>query len=554
MIGKTVGKYRIVEKIGRGGMGIVYCGVDETLDRRVAIKVINPELVEDEHVRRFRAEAQTLARVNHANIATVYELFRDDDQLLMVMELVRGQSFEQLLERSGALPPERAGMLIAQVLDALTHAHGAGVIHRDLKPANLMLTDSGIVKVMDFGIARVAGTERMTNDGFMVGTPAYMPPEQVRGDNVDGRADLYAVGVVFYRMLTGSLPFKAEAAIAMIQAQLNQTAPLPRTLRPDLPEWIDGVVMRALAKKPADRYQTAEEFRRAVDSLAPRPNDVTVATPAMPMPLAGTPPASATPGTTTLVLNRSHLAMAGGIAVMLLLAIGVLGGLALRRQAVPVQVVTTSAPAAAPVVPPSAPPAPIPATPTRVDPAPPESKPVERKTVDAKPASMPAVEPALEGLLPGPRGAGRGAAPAANPRSSPARFQPIVIRDVRAIVLKGSNTRSVDALLAFSERSITASDARDGLSLKSFPYDAVQHATFTRGRLPKGNGGAEVQMPGGIPQGNVFSRGPRLWVTLETADDRLVLRLDPPTVSPVLDLLGQRTKAPIERFDEPAKH
>src|SRR5580765_269741 len=125
MIGKTVGKYRIVEKIGRGGMGIVYCGVDETLDRRVAIKVINPELVDDEHVRRIRAEAQTLARVNHANIATVYELFRDDDQLLMVMELVRGQSFEQLLERSGALPPERAGMLIAQVLDALTHAHGA---------------------------------------------------------------------------------------------------------------------------------------------------------------------------------------------------------------------------------------------------------------------------------------------------------------------------------------------------------------------------------------------------------------------------------------------
>src|SRR3954468_22069493 len=267
MIGKTLGKYRIVEKIGRGGMGLVYLAVDETLDRQVAIKSISPELVEDDLVRRFRAEAVTLAKVNHPNIATVYELFREDDSLLMVMELVRGQTFEQLIERTGALPAERAIGLVRQVLDALGHAHRAGIVHRDLKPANLMLTHDGAVKVMDFGIARVSGTERMTSDGLMVGTPAYMAPEQVRGEEVDGRTDLYAVGVVFYRLLTGKLPFKAETAVAMIQSQLNAQPTPARQVRSELPDWLDTILVRALQKKPGDRYQNADEFRRALASL-----------------------------------------------------------------------------------------------------------------------------------------------------------------------------------------------------------------------------------------------------------------------------------------------
>src|SRR5262245_52395010 len=177
--GQILGKYRIVEKLGRGGMGTVYRAVDETLDREVAVKLINPDLVEDDLVKRFRAEAVILARLNHPNIATVYELNREGDQLLMVMELVRGQTFEHLLELSAPLRVDKATAFASQVLDALDHAHDAGIVHRDLKPANIMLTTSGAVKVMDFGIARVAGSERLTNDGFMVGTPAYMAPEQV---------------------------------------------------------------------------------------------------------------------------------------------------------------------------------------------------------------------------------------------------------------------------------------------------------------------------------------------------------------------------------------
>src|SRR5688572_18573515 len=182
MIGETIGKYRIVARLGRGGMGTVYRAVDETLDRDVAIKVLNPGLTETDLLKRFRAEAITLARLNHPNIATIYELGQHGDELLMVMEFVRGETFDKLSERTGPMPFERAAYLCAQVLDALGHAHRSGVVHRDMKPANLMLAESGVVKVMDFGIARIMGTEHLTNDGYMMGTPAYMAPEQVMGE------------------------------------------------------------------------------------------------------------------------------------------------------------------------------------------------------------------------------------------------------------------------------------------------------------------------------------------------------------------------------------
>jgi hypothetical protein len=575
MVGKTLGKYRILDKIGRGGMGVVYRGIDETLDREVAIKAISPELVEDDLVRRFRAEAVTLAKVNHPNIATVYELFRDDDNLLMVMELVRGQTFEQLITGAGPSPIERSAALVGQILDALGHAHRAGIVHRDLKPANLMLTDAGTVKVMDFGIARVAGTERMTSDGFMVGTPAYMAPEQVRGDEVDGRTDLYAVGVVLYRLLTGRLPFKAETAVAMIQSQLNDRPMLARDLRGDLPDWLDVVLMRSLAKRPVDRYQTAEQFRRALDShgaldpVEPLPDDLTVATPSAPFALhtvgvrpaaSATPPAGPTP-TTTLVLNRSHLAVAGGFAAMLLAVIGLLAWVALRRPtATPVQVMTMSAPASVPAPAIVAPVAAPTLEPAVIAEAPPPPKVVKAQPAPPSPpfAATPATPPRIPATLPAseilpPAGLGghgaRGEAPA---RPLDATFQPVVVRDLRAVaVINGRSSKVVDAIVAFSEQSITASDSRNGTTVKTFAYSAVTHATVSRSRKPRGAGGAFVETPGGIPDGNIFSRGARLWVTLETADDRLVLRLDPEQLRPVTDLVGQRTKIQIERYMDP---
>ena len=261
MIGRTIGKYRIVGQLGRGGAGVVYKAVDETLHRDVAVKTLNPDLANTEVMSRFRAEATILARLNHPQIATIYELFRADGDLLMVMEFVRGESLDKLSERLGAISPERAAYIIDLILSALEHAHRGGVVHRDVKPANVMVTDEGGIKIMDFGIARVLGAEQKTVDFRLMGTPAYMSPEQVLGEEVDGRSDLYSVGVLFYRLLTGALPFAADTALGMLQRQIRDT-PIPLCAhRGGLPEWCEAIVQRALAKTQSERFQSAEEFR-----------------------------------------------------------------------------------------------------------------------------------------------------------------------------------------------------------------------------------------------------------------------------------------------------
>ena len=374
MIGKTVGKYRFIERLGRGGMGTVYKALDETLDREVAIKVLNPELTDSEVMKRFRAEATTLAKLNHPEIATIFEIFRSDSDLLMVMELVRGETLERLAQRCGPLPPERAAYLVGQVLDALEHAHGAGIVHRDLKPANVMVTEHGGVKIMDFGIARVAGAEHLTSDGHMMGTPAYMAPEQVVAKEVDARADLYAAGVLFYRLLTGNLPFQADTAIGMVQKQLSDQPTPAHVHRADLPDWCEDVLTRALQKSPADRFQTAEEFRRELlsrigaaatertgafaasfgSTLQPLPVPAGFPTPgrALPAPTAAVlkapPPTGAKvdPPTEspTVVLQRRHFAIAGALLGIVAIGVAVLAYIALRRQnPVPVMPQTVAA-------------------------------------------------------------------------------------------------------------------------------------------------------------------------------------------------------------------
>jgi serine/threonine-protein kinase len=261
MIGTTVGKYRIVGQLGRGATGIVYKAIDETLDREVAIKALNPDLADTNLIKRFRVEATTLAKLNHPEIATIYELLRTDGELLMVMELVRGETLEQLSQRVGSLGPESAAHLAAKILSALDHAHRAGIVHRDMKPANVMVTESGRVKIMDFGIARVRGGEHLTRDGFSVGTPAYMSPEQVLGEDLDGRADVYSVGVILYRLLTGALPFDADTPMAMLRQHVAECPTPLHVHKADLPEWCEPIVQRALSKVPDERFSTAEEFR-----------------------------------------------------------------------------------------------------------------------------------------------------------------------------------------------------------------------------------------------------------------------------------------------------
>ena len=230
MIRQKIGQYLVVERLGNGGMGSVYRGVDETLGREVALKILDTTIADS--AARLRAEASALARLSHPGIATVYELLEDDDRLVMVMELVRGQTLQSILDEVGVFSPRRAAELCMQALAALSHAHAAGVVHRDLKPGNLMITESGSIKIMDFGIARLEGAINLTNVGQMLGTPAYMAPEQVLGHPVDARADLYAMGVVFFRLVTAAFPFRGENPFDMAQSQVTDAPAKASDMRP----------------------------------------------------------------------------------------------------------------------------------------------------------------------------------------------------------------------------------------------------------------------------------------------------------------------------------
>ena len=252
MIGRVVGSYRIVEKIGEGGMGAVYRAVDEMLEREVAIKAIRPDLArEPQIVERFRAEAKILARVSHPAIATIYSFFYDGGELFLAMEFVRGRTLAEVLTAEGAMPWPRAVTLLCTALEGIEQAHRAGIIHRDLKPDNLMLTEAGTVKVMDFGIARMAGSNHLTRTGLLVGTLRYIAPEQIRGEEVDRRTDVYALGAVLYQMITGRVPFEGPSDYAILKAQIEDPPPPPASLVPDLPGWLDRAVLKALEKRPA---------------------------------------------------------------------------------------------------------------------------------------------------------------------------------------------------------------------------------------------------------------------------------------------------------------
>lgn len=265
-IGRTVGNCRVEEKIGEGGCGEVYRGVDLMLDRAVAIKVLHPRLASRRDLAdRFRSEALTLARLSHPNVATLYSFHQEGDASLMVMEFVRGKTFDALLRERGRMSPDEALPLFLQALDGIEHAHALGVIHRDLKGSNVMRADSGGVKVMDFGIARALGSPGLTQGDHPIGTPEYMPPEQVRAEEIDARADVYALGALLFKMLTGRLPFTGKSHFDVLRAQVEEAPPALRELAPELPPAFDAVVARALAKSPAGRFQSVAELRRALE-------------------------------------------------------------------------------------------------------------------------------------------------------------------------------------------------------------------------------------------------------------------------------------------------
>jgi tRNA A-37 threonylcarbamoyl transferase component Bud32 len=266
MIGTQIGSYRIEQLIGEGGMGTVYRGVEVNLDRPVAIKVLNTDLArQPEIVERFRAEARAQANLNHPNIATLYAFLTYENTALIVMELVDGENFQAMVERRGPIPTNDTVPLFKQALLGIGAAHRVGIIHRDIKPSNLMLNKAGMVKVMDFGIAKAIAERGMTRTGVQVGTVFYMSPEQVKGQRVDIRSDIYALGVTLFEMLTSRVPFAADSDFQVLSDHVNTPPPLPTRFYPYIEKGYENIVLKALEKHPDDRFQSVEEFGAALE-------------------------------------------------------------------------------------------------------------------------------------------------------------------------------------------------------------------------------------------------------------------------------------------------
>jgi predicted Ser/Thr protein kinase len=442
----TLGKYQIRGVLGRGAMGTVYDGWDPVIGRRVAIKTVrllgdaDPEV--QEGLERFKREAQAAGRLSHPNIVGVYDYGETDETAYIVMEFVEGPSLKDLLDARERFPIQETARIMEQVLAGLQFSHEHGVVHRDIKPGNVMIAKGGRVKLADFGIARIESSV-MTQDGTMLGTPAYMSPEQLMAQTVDARSDIYSSGVMLYQLLTGERPFEGGLT-AIIHKALNTVPPRPSEIAVTSPPSLDPVVARAMSRRPADRYPDADSFAQALRMAVASPAGVPEPAPlpmqddeatfvarppgapppiqaAMPMPApipASVQPAVAPPPPVPPVAAKpvaasggSNKALFGGIAAVVVIGLGVGGWLAMRPSPQPAPAATetqvasrepppTAAPAAPPAPPAVAPqaavraPEPTHASPPVVPaPAPTASAPAPKPLAET-PAPPPTVQPA----------------------------------------------------------------------------------------------------------------------------------------------------------------
>jgi len=269
---ERAGRYQLLRVLGKGAMGVVYLAHDPQIGRKVAVKTIRPkEGARPEEVAesraRFLREAQAAGKLLHPNIVTIFDVFEDHDTMFIAMEYVEGILLDHFCVKGHLLPVERALSLVCQGLSALDYAHRHGIVHRDVKPCNLMVVDGESLKVMDFGLAKEADAH-LTQTGTVIGTPHYMSPEQIQGKLLDGRTDLFSMGVVLYELVTGERPFQGEALSTIIYKILNEAPTEPRSLNPDLPVALSRVVQKALSKNPEERFLTGQSFIHALQHYA----------------------------------------------------------------------------------------------------------------------------------------------------------------------------------------------------------------------------------------------------------------------------------------------
>jgi serine/threonine-protein kinase len=335
LTGKQLGPYRVIAPLGAGGMAAVYQAYQPGVDRYVALKILPRHLAQDpQFVARFQHEARVIASLQHPHILPVFDFGEADGYTYLVMPFVAGGTLADTL-RGQPLPVAQVRRIIAELGDALDYAHSRGIIHRDVKPSNVLLDGRGNCLLTDFGIAKiVAGTVQLTLPGGIIGTPAYMSPEQAQGATIDQRSDIYALGVLLYELTTGRVPFTAETPLAIVLKHPHDPLPPPRTLNPSLSEALERVILKALAKEPNDRFQTAAEFVRAVQATTGGESEQVP-----PLPVADTlsfdtqklaPPGDAR------IPQRSRLRpwLIPGVIAVILLAMIALGGLLLRGSPV----------------------------------------------------------------------------------------------------------------------------------------------------------------------------------------------------------------------------
>lgn len=283
----NLGRYEVLGELGQGAMGVVYKAKDPLIDRVVAIKTINLSLAMDEkeeYEGRFYQEAKAAGRLNHPNIVTIYDVGKSGDVAYIAMELLEGRELRDIMNDGALLPVDQVLNIVAQVAQGLAYAHEHEIVHRDVKPSNIMVIRDGHVKITDFGIARMASSSVRTQTGMVLGSPKYMSPEQVMGKSIDQRSDIFSLGVMLYEMLTGKAPFDGENVNAIMYQTLNAVIAPPNTVNPAIPEMVNFILAKALAKKVVDRYQNAKDFavdlRTCRDSLPRTIQQVALSRPA----------------------------------------------------------------------------------------------------------------------------------------------------------------------------------------------------------------------------------------------------------------------------------